>query len=298
MRLREGRLLRPGDLTAPSRAILVNTSFAKTYFTDGRPAGRPSLFGPVSPVARCGHRRGGGRCRRRHAAGRSRRPAAGADLRGAGRESADWASHAGGEDRRRSGRSGAPRSERRRPLAPGATVERMGPLASKISGSRRRPTLHDGCAHVVRDVGAGARRDGTRRRAVVRHRAAPPGARRAHGARRDARRRRPHDPPRRPAATGVGLAAGMLLAACLTRAMASALFGVTPLDPVAFSAAPCCSCRRLRRLPDSRSPRGGGRIPSTPSEPTDECGEPQAADATRRNANAFSERACPAKLRR
>ena len=39
-------------------------------------------------------------------------------------------------------------------------------------------------------------------------------------------------------ATGVGLVAGMLLAAWLTRAMASALFGVTPLDPVAFSAAP------------------------------------------------------------
>ncbi len=40
------------------------------------------------------------------------------------------------------------------------------------------------------------------------------------------------------AASGVGLVAGMLLAAWLTRAMAGALFGVTPLDPVTFAAAP------------------------------------------------------------
>jgi ABC-type antimicrobial peptide transport system permease subunit len=38
--------------------------------------------------------------------------------------------------------------------------------------------------------------------------------------------------------TGIGLVAGVLLATLLTGAMASALFGVTPLDPVAFSAAP------------------------------------------------------------
>jgi ABC-type antimicrobial peptide transport system permease subunit len=40
------------------------------------------------------------------------------------------------------------------------------------------------------------------------------------------------------AATAAGLAVGMLLATWLTRAMASALFGITPLDMVAFSAAP------------------------------------------------------------
>jgi putative ABC transport system permease protein len=39
-------------------------------------------------------------------------------------------------------------------------------------------------------------------------------------------------------ATVVGLMAGLVLAAWLTPAMASALFGVTPLDVVSFSAAP------------------------------------------------------------
>jgi ABC-type antimicrobial peptide transport system permease subunit len=43
-------------------------------------------------------------------------------------------------------------------------------------------------------------------------------------------------------ATGAGLVAGMILAAWLTRAMAGALFGVTPLDPVAFSLAPLLLC--------------------------------------------------------
>jgi putative ABC transport system permease protein len=37
--------------------------------------------------------------------------------------------------------------------------------------------------------------------------------------------------------TLIGLAGGLVLAAVLTRAMASALFGVTPLDPTAFSIA-------------------------------------------------------------
>ncbi len=38
--------------------------------------------------------------------------------------------------------------------------------------------------------------------------------------------------------TVIGLAAGLALATFATRAMASALFGVTPLDTVAFSAGP------------------------------------------------------------
>jgi putative ABC transport system permease protein len=37
MRLTEGRLLRAGDATAAIRPMLVNRTFAKTYFTDGQP---------------------------------------------------------------------------------------------------------------------------------------------------------------------------------------------------------------------------------------------------------------------
>ena len=47
MRLREGRLFRAEDRTSAYRPILVNETFAKTYFTDGRPAtGRsfPGMF--------------------------------------------------------------------------------------------------------------------------------------------------------------------------------------------------------------------------------------------------------------
>ncbi len=38
MRLKEGRLFRAGDTTSAIRALLVNETFAKTYFADGRPA--------------------------------------------------------------------------------------------------------------------------------------------------------------------------------------------------------------------------------------------------------------------
>ena len=49
--------------------------------------------------------------------------------------------------------------------------------------------------------------------------------------------------------TLLGLTAGIALAAALTRMMASALFGITPLDSVAFTSAPlllvtvaCAAC--------------------------------------------------------
>ena len=47
MRLTEGRLFRAEDRTSAIRPILVNETFANTYFTDGRPAtGRrfPGMF--------------------------------------------------------------------------------------------------------------------------------------------------------------------------------------------------------------------------------------------------------------
>jgi len=47
MRLKEGRLFRADDTTSAIRPILVNETFAKTYFADGRPATRRRFTGMV-----------------------------------------------------------------------------------------------------------------------------------------------------------------------------------------------------------------------------------------------------------
>ena len=125
-----------------------------------------------------------------------------------------------------------------RQLAPGATVERMGPLASKLSASVAAPRFTAAVltafailalALAATGLSGALSYDIAQRRREIGVRTAL-GATRGHVVRMILREGL--------TATGAGIAAGVLLAVLLTRAMTSALFGVTPLDLVAFSAAP------------------------------------------------------------
>ncbi len=238
MRLLEGRLLRAGDLTATSRPILVNASFAKTYFTDGRPAaGRrfaglfPRWLGPDTVVEVVG-------------VVDDMLPA---DLDG--RRQAQIFVAQGAKAQighltlivRTDGDPAALAPVVQglvRQLAPGATVERMGPLASKLSASVAAPRFTAAVltafailalALAATGLSGALSYDIAQRRREIGVRTAL-GATRGHVVRMILREGL--------TATGAGIAAGVLLAVLLTRAMTSALFGVTPLDLVAFSAAP------------------------------------------------------------
>ncbi len=238
MRLKEGRLLRAGDLTSASRAILVNASFAKTYFTDGRSAvGRrfaglfPRWLGPDTVVEVVG-------------VVDDMLPA---DLDGQ-RQAQIFVSQGGkaqiGHVTLVVRTDGDPSAlapvvqSLVRQVAPGATVERMGPLVTKLSGSVAAPRFTTAVltsfamlalALAATGLSGALSYDIAQRRREI-------GVRTALGATRgDVVRMIVREGL---TATGVGLVAGMLLAILLTRAMASALFGVTPLDVVAFSAAP------------------------------------------------------------
>jgi putative ABC transport system permease protein len=238
LRVREGRLLRAADLTSRSRAILVNASFAKAYFTDGRPAvGRryaglfPRWLGADAVVEVVG-------------VVDDMLPA---DLDGR-RQAQIFVSQGGkaqiGHLTLVVKTEGAPAALASvvqtvvRQVAPGATVERMGPLAGKLSASVAAPRFTAAVlvlfailalALAATGLGGALSCDIAQRRREI-------GVRTALGATRgDVVRLVLREGL---TATGAGLAAGMLLAALLTRAMASALFGVTPLDLVAFSAAP------------------------------------------------------------
>ena len=249
MRLKEGRLFRAEDTTSASRPILVNEAFATTYFADGRPAtGRrfaglfPRWLGPDTVVEVVG------------VVG-DMLPA---DLDG-GRQPQIFVAQGGkahiGHVTLVVRTDGDPtvvtplvqRAVRQR--APGATVERMGPLDQKISASIAGPRFTTAVlmvfamlALVLAATGlyGGLSYDIAQRRREI-------GVRTALGATRGDVVRLILREGLTP--TGIGLAAGVLLAMLFTRAMASALFGITPLDPVAFSAAPvllfvvaCVSC--------------------------------------------------------
>jgi putative ABC transport system permease protein len=238
MRLREGRLLRAGDLASTSRAILVNATFAKTYFMDGRPAaGRrftglfPRWLGADTVVEVVG-------------VVDDMLPA---DLDGTRQAQIFVAQGAKAEIGhltlvvRTDGDPAALASvveKQVRQLAPGASVERMGPLAGKLSASVAAPRFTTtvlasfailALALAATGLAGALSYDIAQRRREIGVRTAL-GATRRHVVRMILREGL--------TATGVGLAAGLLLAALLTRAMAGALFGVTPLDLVAFSAAP------------------------------------------------------------
>ena len=238
MRLMEGRLFRAQDSTSASRAMLVNESFAKTYFTDGRPAtGRrfTGLFprwlgtdtvvevvgvvGDMLPADLDGRRQPqifvaqGGKAQIGHVT---------LVVRTDGDASAI-----------------APLVHSVvRQLAPGATVERMGPLGAKISASVAAPRFTTAVLTVFALLALALAATGLfgalsydiaqRRREL--------GVRTALGATGGDIVRMILREGLAP--TGVGLVAGVLLSTLLTRAMAGALFGITPLDPVALSAAP------------------------------------------------------------
>jgi putative ABC transport system permease protein len=238
MRLKEGRLLRAADLTSESRAILVNASFARTYFADGRPAvGRrfvglfPRWLGADAVVEVVG-------------VVDDMLPA---DLDGQRQAQIFVSQGANAQighltlvvrtDGDPSALAPVVQSLVRH-VAPGATVERMAPLAAKVSGSVAAPRFTTAVlasfamlalALAATGLSGALSYDIAQRRREI-------GVRTALGATRGDVVRMIVREGLTP--TGVGLLAGMLLATLLTRAMASALFGVTPLDVVAFSAAP------------------------------------------------------------
>jgi putative ABC transport system permease protein len=123
-------------------------------------------------------------------------------------------------------------------MEPGATIERLGPLAAKISASVGEPrfatfvlvafavlalVLATTGLYGVLSYNVAQRRREMAVRAAL-------GATRGNIVKmvlRDGL-----------TTTVIGLVVGMVLATFATRAMASALFGVTPLDAIAFSAGP------------------------------------------------------------
>lgn len=239
MRLKEGRVFRAEDLTSPIRPLLVNESFAKTYLADERAiVGRrftglfPKWLGQhtiVEVVGVVGDML---------PADFDARPQPQIFVaQGAGAEIGHVTLVVRTDGDAAIATTAALLKDIVRQLEPGATVERMGPLATKISASVGGPRFTTAVLMAFATLALALATTGLygvvsydvaqRRREI--------GVRAALGAtRRDLLRLIVRDGL---TATGVGLAAGMLLAALLTRAMASALFGVAPLDVVAFSSA-------------------------------------------------------------
>jgi predicted lysophospholipase L1 biosynthesis ABC-type transport system permease subunit len=216
----------------------VNESFAKTYFTDGRPAtGRrfaglfPRWLGPETVVEVVG------------VVG-DMLPA---DLDG-GRHPQIFVAQGGKAHIRHvtlvvrtHGDPAAVASLVQRlvrQVAPGATVARVGPLEDKIASSVAGPRFTTAVLMVFAMLALALAATGLygalsydvaqRRREI--------GLRTALGATGGDVIRLVLREGLAP--TAIGLVVGVLLATLLTRAMASALFGVGPLDPVALSAAP------------------------------------------------------------
>ena len=126
-----------------------------------------------------------------------------------------------------------------RSAAPGRGYRDGDALASRLGVSRRTAICDDRAGDVCGAAALTLASVGLCGVSLVRRFPAAAGARRAGGARGE---------PRRPdspavlrsglAVTTIGLVLGMTAAAALTRLMLGALFGVTPLDPLSFVAAP------------------------------------------------------------
>ena len=238
MRLKEGRVFRADDLNTGIRPMLVNESFAKNYLADGRPVtgrrftglfpnwlGRDTVVEVVGVVGDM------------LAANFDARPQPQIFVAQGGGAQIGHVTAIVKTDRDPAAMAALLRDVVRQ-LEPGATVERMGPLATKISASVGGPRFTTAVLIAFATLALALATTGLygvlsydvarRRREIA--------VRTALGATRgDLVRLIVHEGL---TTTGIGLAGGVLLAALLTRAMASALFGVAPLDVVAFSAAP------------------------------------------------------------
>lgn len=249
MRLEEGRLFRAEDRTSAIRPILVNETFAKTYFSDGRPAtGRrfpgmfPNWLGKETVVEVVGVVE---------------------DILPAALDGLPQSQIFVAEGRgvnfghvtvvvKTTGDSAAAAPTLRdvvRQIDPGATVERMGPLETKISASVAEPRFATFVLVAFAALALALAATGlygvlsydiaVRRRELA--------VRTALGAtRRDLVMMVLRDGL---TTTAIGLVVGVALAVVATRAMASVLFGVTPLDGIAFAAGPlllfgvaCAAC--------------------------------------------------------
>jgi putative ABC transport system permease protein len=238
MRLKEGRFFDAEDTGSAIRSILVNEAFAKTYFGDGRPvAGRlfpgmfPNWLGKTTMVQVVGV------VEDMLPAALDARPqpqifvAQGATV------------HIGRATLvvRVDGDPAAIASQLRgivQQTEPGATIERAGPLAAKISASVGEPRFATFVlvafavlALVLATTGLYgvlSYNIAQRRREIAVHAA-------LGAAPRDLVKMVMREGL---TTTVIGLAAGVVLATIATRAMASALFGVTPLDIVSFVTGP------------------------------------------------------------
>ena len=238
MRLKEGRLFRNHDLTSAIRPILVNESFAKSYFTDGRPhTGRrftglfPNWLGKDTVVEVVGV------VGDMLPADFDQRPQPQIFVcQGAGAQigQVTVVVKSDGEPLAMA----AWLRDVVRQLEPRATVERMGPLEARISASVSGPRFTTAALAAFALLALALASTGlygvltydiTQRRREL-------GVRTALGATPGALVRTIMREGLLSVGTGLGI--GILLATIVTRAMESALFGVTPLDVRAFSAAP------------------------------------------------------------
>ncbi|HEX6324428.1 MAG TPA: ABC transporter permease [Vicinamibacterales bacterium] len=239
LRLRDGRLFAEADVTRGIGSYLVNETFARTYFTDGRPiVGRQwqnfgreertaEIIGVVGDVLKDGLD--------------SERQAeiyrvAGPALQGSARSrtNLNLVVRTTGDP----AALGPAIREAVRAVEPSAAIDRVGPLAARVSQSVGEPRFAAAVLIAFAALGLLLAATGlygvlsytvtTRRREI--------GVRAALGAeRRDLIALVVRQGL---GVTVIGIAAGIAAAALLTRLMEKLLFGIEPLDPVSFAVAP------------------------------------------------------------
>jgi putative ABC transport system permease protein len=239
LRLKAGRFLRAEDATASTIAMLVNDTFATMYLSDGRPVvGRrfagmfPRILGRSDAVVEIVGVVGDSLPDALDAQPQPQIfvPAGTGFRMGAGTFVIKTADDP---------RAIAPRlREIVRQVEPAATLDRVAPLTDKVADSVSQPRFAAlvlasfallALALAVTGLYAVLAYNVAQRRREIGLRAAL-GATRGDLVRMVVREGL--------TVTVIGLASGVALASLLTRAMRGLLFGVTPLDSVAFSAAP------------------------------------------------------------